>query len=69
MLRKMAWERSGDGSMLPPFRPLVTISLPTTKQHGLVPYSSCYDEFQPITLPVSPADSLQWSILSTLNLM
>jgi hypothetical protein len=69
MSRKMAQERSGDGSMFPPFKPLVTISLPTTKQHGLVPYSSCGDDFQSLTLPVPPVDSLQWSILSALNLM
>jgi hypothetical protein len=69
MLKKMAQDRSGNDSMLPPFKPLVTISLPTTKQHELEPYSSCGDEFQSITLPVPPADSLQWSILSTSNLM
>jgi len=55
--------------MLPPFKPSVTISLPITKKYGLVPYSSCGDKFQSIILPVPPADSLQWSILSTLNLM
>jgi len=63
MLRKMARERSGNSSMLQPFKPLVMISLHPTKQHALVPHSSCGDEFQSITLPVSPADSLQWSDL------
>jgi len=49
--------------MLPPFKLLVTVSPPTKRQHGLESYSSCGDEFQSITLPVPPADSLKWSIL------